>query len=461
MRQSGKVKLAVVAVAAVFALMMAASVKAAEVPKYYEDILPILQENCVSCHRPGSIAPMAFDKFETTRPWAKSLSRSVMQRSMPPWLADPAHGKFSNAMGLEEHEIDKIVKWATAGAPAGDPSKAPAPLEFPEWQIGQPDEIFSMRKAYTLAPEGQDEYKYFTVSDEFPEDKWVTAFEVKPGNDRVVHHVIAFVLPPGSKERPEGGEESLNSFRPESDEATAEAVRRGEEFQEKMRANAKNPRPLPIMGQVLGGVAPGTPPWIARPGEGRLIKKGSKIYLQMHYHRNGQEEIDQTSIGVKYATTPVTEERLTVGIANVAFAVPPMAENYKVESFHTFDKDTKILNFMPHMHLRGKSFEYRAIYPDGREEVLLSIPEYDFNWQYSYELAEPITVPKGTMIHCIAHFDNSPNNTANPDPLRVVKFGNPTEDEMMIGWLDVAIVDEGIQTKERKEVKELVSSARE
>jgi mono/diheme cytochrome c family protein len=436
-----------------------ASAKAETTPRYYEDVLPIFQENCLSCHRQGAVAPMAFDSFAAARPWAKSIQKSVMQRNMPPWLADPKHGVFSNAMQLTDAEIDTIVKWATAGAPAGDPSKAPAPKEFPEWEIGAPDQIFTMPSPYTLAPEGQDEYKYFTVSEEFPEDKWVTGLEVKAGNTNIVHHVIAFVLPPGAKDRGEGGEEKLNSFRPESDEKAAEAVRKGEEMQEKLRAAATNPRPLPMMGQVLGGVAPGTPPWIARPGEGRLIKKGSRIYLQMHYHRNGLEETDQTSIGVKYAAAPVQHERKTVGIANVTFAVPPMADNYKVESFHTFDRDVKILSFMPHMHLRGKAFEYRAKYPDGREETLMSVPNYDFAWQYTYELAEPISIPKGTLIHCIAHFDNSANNTANPDPLRVVKFGNPTEDEMMIGWMDV-VEDEGtIPNKSTKEVKELVSSA--
>lgn len=445
--------------AALFTLV-AASAFADGAPKYYEDILPIFQKNCVSCHRSGSLAPMALDQFETARPWAKSIRKAVSLKSMPPWLADPHFGKFSNAMGLTQPEIDLIIKWAAAGAPGGDPKAAPAPLKFADWEIGEPDDVLTMTKPYTLGPEGNDEYKYFTMAKTFSEDKWVTAFEVKPGNRAVVHHVIAFIQGPGQADRPEGGEEKTISFRPESPEKAAEAVKKGEEFQEKMRAGSRTERPLPMMGQILGGIAPGTPPWTARPGEGRLVKAGSKIYLQMHYHRNGNSETDQTSIALKYAKGPVEQERLTIGVPNVAFAIPPNADNYKVESWHTFNKDTTIVSFMPHMHLRGKSFEYRAEYADGRQETLMSVPKYDFAWQYTYELEKPITLPKGTTIHCIATFDNSANNTANPDPARVVKFGDPTVDEMMIGWMDVAQeVPVPNKSVADKPAKELISSA--
>lgn len=413
----------------------------AETPRFYKDVLPIFQERCMKCHREGELAPMPLDEYSSARPWAKSVRRTVVEGSMPPWFADEKYGEFSNRNVLSDEERNTIVKWVNAGAPAGNPADAPEPVEFPVgWQIGEPDEIFKMQEPYTLGAEGPDEYKYFTIPTNLTEDKWVTAFEVRAGNTAVVHHVIAFVVPEGAPTRGEGGVTVTNSFRPESPQQLEEILARQESINSRLKESGMKPRPIATMLgglNILGGVAPGTPPWKAREGSGKLLPKGSNLIFQMHYHRNGQEEIDQTSIGVIYADAPVTQARDTVGVANLAFAVPPHAPNYRVDSWHTFDEPVKIVGFMPHMHLRGKAFEYSAIYPDGREEILLSIPNYDFDWQLSYEAAEPLAIPAGTTIHCIAHFDNSSDNAANPDPEAVLRFGEPTEDEMMIGWLEI------------------------
>jgi hypothetical protein len=420
------------------------SANAADSPTYHRDVLPILQNQCLNCHREGELAPMPLDSYEAVRPWAKALRRSVTEKTMPPWFADPRYGEFKNKMVLTDAEIDTIVRWVGAGSPAGDSADAPAPVEYPKgWHIGEPDEVFTMLEPYTLAAEGPDEYKYFTIPTNLTEDRWVTGFEVKPGNNAIVHHVIVFVQPKGAKDRGEGGATKSRSFVPESPEELEKVLAQQEKIQDRLRESGLRERPTSaMMGglNMLGGVAPGTPPWTAAPGEGKLLPAGSSLVFQMHYSRNGRDEVDQTSIGVKYATGPVHRERHTVGVANLAFAIPPGANNFRVDAWHTFNEEIDILGYMPHMHLRGKSFEYRAIFPDGREEILLSVPRYDFNWQLTYDLVRPLSVPKGTTIHCIAHYDNSAENPSNPNPKAVLRFGEPTTDEMMIGWMDIVRV---------------------
>lgn len=407
-------------------------------PTYFKDVLPILQENCLSCHRQGEIAPMPFESYEQVRPWAKSIRRVVKDRSMPPWHADPEYGHFSNAMGLNESEISTISRWATLGARAGSESDAPEPVVFSsEWAIGTPDAIYTMPVPYTLGPEGNDEYKYFTIDLGLTEDKWVTHVEVKPGNRAIVHHVIAFIDESGAPVRDEGGIVPVNSKRPESPEQLKRIMKRQEEkIKPAVKKSGMKPKPLRDF-TLLGGIAPGTPPISYPEGQAKLLKAGSKLILQMHYNRaTGKVEVDQTSIGVRFADGPPKIERKMTALMNISFAIPPHASNYRVDAYHTTDRPVLIHNFMPHLHLRGVAFQYKAIYPDGTEEILLNIPEYDFNWQYGYELTEPKYIPAGTLLQCTGWFDNSAENEANPDPEAIVRFGEPTVDEMMIGWME-------------------------
>jgi hypothetical protein len=404
---------------------------AASVPPvtFYKDALPVLQKNCQGCHRPGESGPMSFLNYETTRPWAKAIKTAVLTKKMPPWFADPHFGKFSNDRSLAQADIDTLVSWADNGAQAGNPKDAPQPINWVEgWRIGKPDQVISMPVAFQVPASGTIDYQYIVIPTGFTEDKFVQLSEARPGNPAVVHHIIAFIREPGSP--------WLKDAQPGVPFVPRERARRAE-------AEAKNgekPKQQDgAFGDFLAGYAPGTLPNIMKPGQAKLVKAGSDLVLQMHYTANGKATTDISRIGIVFATTKPTERVLTLAAANASFAIPPGDSNYQVDSKITLQDDATLINFLPHMHFRGKSFEYRVTYPSGEKETLLDVPHYDFNWQLSYELAQPKLLPKGTVIECTAHFDNSPNNPYNPDPSKEVHFGEQTWEEMMIGFMDVAV----------------------
>lgn len=365
---------------------------------FTRDVAPILFNRCVDCHRPGEIAPMSLLSYQEVRPWAKSIRQRVVERSMPPWSADPHVGKFSNNPSLSQKEIDAIVSWVDAGAPKGDDKDMPPTPKFVEgWTIGRPDVVLAMQEEYAVPADGTVPYLYFTIPTNFKEDKWIQAMEIRPGNRSVVHHVIAFVQ-----------------------EAGASAGRGGR--------GGEGGR-----GQ-LGGITPNKSGVVFAPGTARLIKAGSSVVFQMHYTTNGQATTDRTSIGLVFSKEPPNKTLVTGSAMNVRFAIPPGDNNYEVKSSTTFKEDVHLATFMPHMHFRGKDFTYTAVYPDGRSEVVLRVPKYDFNWQLTYVLEKPLALPKGTRLDCVAHFDNSTKNKFNPDPTKEVRWGDQTWEEMMIGW---------------------------
>jgi mono/diheme cytochrome c family protein len=364
---------------------------------FTKDVAPILYKNCVKCHRPGAIAPMSLVNFDAARPWAKAIKEQVSTRVMPPWFADPRYGKFANDASLSQKDIDTIVAWVNAGAPKGnDADLAPPPnLDEDGWTIGKPDVILTMKEEYLVPADGMVEYLYFEIPTNFTEDKWVQSLEIRPGNSSVVHHVIASAHDPGT-----GGA----------------ALRR-------------------VTGEVqLGGYTPNRTGIVFPPGVAKRIKAGSSIVLQMHYTPNGEAAKDRTSVGFVFAKSPVHKSLMTGAAMNTGFAIPPNDANYEVKSSSTMKEDVHLLSFMPHMHFRGKDFTYTAVYPDGRSEILLSVPKYDFGWQLTYAFEKPVALPKGTRLDCVAHFDNSRGNKANPDPSQQVRWGDQTWEEMMIGW---------------------------
>ncbi|HLG17629.1 MAG TPA: thiol-disulfide isomerase [Blastocatellia bacterium] len=364
---------------------------------FTKDVAPILYNRCVECHRAGEIAPMSLLTYQEVRPWAKSIRQRVVERSMPPWSADPHYGKFANDPSLSQKEIDTIVSWVDAGAPKGDDKDLPPAPKFVEgWTIGKPDVVLSMPEEHAIPADGTIPYLYFTIPTGFKEDKWIQAMEIRPGNRAVVHHVIAFTQEPGASRRGAGGE----------------AQARGQ----------------------LGGITPNKTGVTFAPGTARLLKAGSNIVFQMHYTTNGEASKDRTSIGLIFAKEPPTRTLVTGNALNLRFVIPPGDPSYEVRASTTFKEDVHIAGFMPHMHFRGKDFTYTAVYPDGRSEILLSVPKYDFNWQLSYVPKEPIALPKGTRLDCVAHFDNSTRNKYNPDPAKEVRWGDQTWEEMMIGW---------------------------
>ena len=393
---------------------------------FNKDVLPIMQKRCQACHRPGEAAPMSFLSYRETRPWAKAIREAVLTKKMPPWFADPHYGKFLNDRSLTQREIDTLVAWTSTGALEGDPKDAPAPIEFAEgWQIGKPDRVIEMPVDFAVPASGTIEYQYIVTPTGFTEDKWVQSAEARPGARAVTHHMIAFVREPGSK------------WLREAQPGVPFVPKKAERGRPRTaRTDADNSAPY---AELLAGYAPGLPAMILRSGQAKLVKAGSDIVFQMHYTANGKASLDRSRVGMIFAKTPPAERVFTANATNAKFVIPPGDPNYEVKSEITFQDDTRLNDLMPHMHLRGKDFEYRLVYPTGEAETILLVPKYDFNWQLFYYLAEPKLVPKGTRMECTAHFDNSPNNPANPDPKSEVRWGDQSWEEMMIGWFDIAI----------------------
>jgi hypothetical protein len=368
-------------------------------PTYTKDVAAILNRRCVECHRPGEVAPMAFTSYKEVRPWAKAIKERVAVRAMPPWLADPAHGSFKNDRRLSDQEIETIGAWVAAGSPEGNAADLPPAPEFVVgWNIGKPDQVFDIGTDFDIPAEGTVPYKYFRVPTNFTEDKWVQAAEIRPDKRAAVHHIIVFIQ--------EGG---------------------------------KNQMATGMGGSLLAGFAPGEPPLRFEPGTARLVKAGSTLLFQVHYTPNGKPAKDRSYIGLKFATAAPEHRAMTGNAMNHGLKIPAGDPNYEVKSSYIVKDDMTLTSFMPHMHLRGKDFKYTVVYPDGREEVLLSVPKYDFNWQLAYELKKPLLLPNGTRIDCVAHFDNSPNNKFNPDPTKEVHWGDQTWEEMMIGWFTYTV----------------------
>jgi len=368
-------------------------------PTFSKDVAPILYSRCLECHRQGEAAPMAFTSYGEVRPWAKAIKQAVLTRKMPPWLADPHLGAFRNDRRMPDDAIQTIVAWVDGGAPEGDPKQMPAMPPFETgWRIGKPDAVFDIGADYDVPATGVVAYRYFTVPTNFSEDKWVEAAEVRPDQRGAVHHIIAFVKEPG-----------VISARPTDP------------------------------GTILVGYAPGENPLKLMPGTAVLVKAGSSLFFQVHYTPNGKAVKDRSYIGVRFAKEP-PKYRATRGLAlNAGFRIPPNDANYEVRSSYTVKQDVTLDSLMPHMHLRGKDFQYTVVYPDGRQEVILSVPKYDFNWQLMYQLKAPMLLPKGTRIDCVAHFDNSANNKFNPDPTKEVRWGEQTWEEMMIGFFTYTV----------------------
>jgi hypothetical protein len=384
-------------------------------PTFSRDVAPILFKNCAGCHRPGEIAPMPLLTYEQTRPWAKSIKEKVALGQMPPWHAAEPLGTFSNDRRLTAAEKDTLIQWATTGAAKGDPKDLPPPPKFAEgWDIGKPDVVLSMAKAFQVPASGTISYQYFTVPTNFTEDKWVQAIEVRPGTRSVVHHILVFCREPDAQPR----SPAFVQIPPKSG-ATARTA--GPD-------HAVTPQPSGP-GTLIATTAPGTNAMSFEPGSAMRIKAGSTLLFQIHYTANGKAAEDQSSVGLTFASKPNQEIRNSAFI-NVFLKIPPGAANQEVDSAIEFKEDVHITALFPHTHLRGKSWQYRMVYPDGRSEVVLSVPKYDFNWQTYYVFAQPLAAPKGSRLEAAAYYDNSAANTWNPDPKIEVHWGEQTWQEM-------------------------------
>jgi hypothetical protein len=385
---------------------------------FTKDVAPILQKNCQTCHRPGEAAPFPLLTYQQARLWAPSMKRVVQQKIMPPWFADPNFGHFSNDRSLTEKEISTIVAWVNAGAPQGDPKDMPTQPNFVEgWGIPKPDVIFELPHAFPVPDSGMIEYQYVILPTGFTEDKWIRAAEARPTDRSVVHHIIAYVREPGS-----------NYFKDQKPGVFFEAPPPKQD--EKTDTSA-------LPSDFLVGYAPGQPAEILRPGQAKLIKAGSDIVLEVHYTPNGKATSDQARLGLIFAKETPKERVLTLSAVNGTFRIPPGDPNYRVDATFEVPREVKLVGLHPHMHTRGKDFEYRLVFPNGETQTILKVPTYNWHWQLWYNLAEPIILPKGTKIECTAHFDNSPNNPENPDPTKTVIWGQQNWDEMMVGFFNL------------------------
>jgi hypothetical protein len=400
----------------------------ADVPTFNRDVAPILNANCVSCHRPGEIAPMSLLTYKDARPWAKSIRDEVADRAMPPWHADPQHGKFRNDRSLSAADRETLVKWANGGAPEGDSNDLPPLPRFVEgWQLGEPDRTLQLPVEYQVPADGFVEYEYFEIPTNFTEDQWLEGLEVRPGNREVVHHVIVSMRPPKPERRP-------SAFRA----APGMSIPPGQSGGGPEKEGApKRPRgqslfPAPQRGgAMIGGFAPGNQYLKLDPGSAILLRAGSTLVVQMHYTTNGTATTDRTKLGLFFAKQPPTTEMRMSSLVNGKLDIPAGAPDYSIAAEMTTTADVTLRQMLPHTHLRGKSWEYTVTYPDGRSEVILSVPKYDFNWQTDYVFAAPLKLPKGSKIRAVARYDNSPANKSNPDPRVNVKWGDQTWEEMM------------------------------
>ena len=428
----------------------AASQDSAAARTFHKDVLPVLQQNCQSCHRPGQIGPFSMLTFKDTRPWAKAIKAAVVSRAMPPWFADPRYGHFNNDRSLEQAEIDTIAAWVDRGAPEGDPRDAPPPIEWPEggWQI-KPDVSFDL-PPYPVPARGIVEWERIAFPAPFKEDTWVTSVEILPGVPAVVHHMCF-------------GFQKHKQTTPYNVYQWMEVPRGEDGFMTKPDGTTTGPRDGIVLSREAGSTEvkrragrpdvyyegtnefcylPGLPYEDYRPvNAGVLVPAGSDMIVSLHYTATGLAAIDRSRIGFTVTKVPPAKKFLPQDgaegenpplarqQANASLAIPPYAGNHPGPPAEiTFLKEVELVWFRPHAHVRGKTVRYTLVHPDGREEVVLSVPRYNFNWQLTYRTS--LKIPKGARMRVEFTYDNSTANKYNPDPARWVYYGGQSWEEM-------------------------------
>jgi hypothetical protein len=388
---------------------------AAPVPTFSRDVAPILYSNCVSCHRPGEIAPMSLLTYKDARPWARAIQKQVSEGIMPPWHADAPAGTFANERRLTFQEKDTIARWEAGGAPEGDPKDMPAPPAFADgWQIGTPDAVFQMTEDYAVPATGTIQYEYFYIPTDFAETRWLQAIEVRPGNRRLVHHVLVYYQAPPDDPR---GTPPVLQLNLEQNRTPPPQV---------FGSHPPQRRPK----RLIATYAPGTSPQVLPAGTALRLPPGGVLELQMHYTANGTAGTDRTKVGMIFAKQPPTQEIRASQFVNSRFTIPAGSADYRVDAEVGFQQDVVLWGLFPHTHVRGKRWNYVLALPDGTMKPLLAVPKYDFNWQTYYMFKEPLELPKGARILSSAWYDNSIANRWNPDPKADVSWGDQTWEEM-------------------------------
>jgi len=382
---------------------------------FHKDVLPILQNRCQECHRPGEVAPMSLITYQEARPWAKAIRQAVVTKKMPPWFADPHYAKFANDRSLTQSEIDTLVTWVDAGAPEGNSQDGPPPRKFAEgWTAGKPDLIVETPIPFSVPEKGEIPYQWVIVPTNLKEDKWVVSAEVRPSERSVVHHIVVAIREPGNQWM--------------ADKKPGEYFPGGLDLERGARLAGS---PQTGAGSYFAQYEPGSVLKPSDPHFATLVKAGSDIVFQIHYTPNGKATSDRTRIGLIFSDTPPDKRYVSLNPANRNFVIPPGDPNYKVEASATMNFDGELTSIYPHAHLRAKAWELSVVYPTGETETLLK-SKYDFNWQLTYFLDKPKLLPKGTKIVTTAWYDNSAANRYNPDPAKEVRWGEQSSDEMQI-----------------------------
>jgi hypothetical protein len=431
-----------------FCSMLLATGNSSDLPQkgvtYTKDVAPILNKNCVVCHRPNDVAPMSLMTYDDVLPFARMIQQDVVQRKMPPWHADPNVGEFQNDARLSDAEISTIDAWVKGGTKKGDlKDLPPAPVFEPGWHI-KPDIVFTIPE-FLVPKTAQDDYEYIYVPTNFTEDKWIQAGEVLPGDRRVVHHATVSVVDQADYAK------HVAEHAKEDNGVDEYHYRTGKVLHLRPEApviddGCSAPDGGGVPGQSSGYLnivpaiyLPGHMPEVRPPGYALRIPAGSYLQFQIHYsNHHGIDMKDHTSIGLVFAKEPVKHEVAQYEIWNNMFRIPANDPNHRVTSCFTLPKDVLAVAYTAHMHFRGKSMTSKALFPDGHEEVLMDVPHYDFRWQETYFLKKQFLLPKGTKLMTVAYFDNSKNNPLNPDPSKAVRWGEPSDEEMMGFWLQFA-----------------------
>ena len=432
-------------VGAVLLPFAAFGASAAEVT-YSRDVAPILYAHCTACHHPDDIAPMSLMAYKSARPWAQAMRQAVLLKKMPPWFADRSIGHFANDPTLTDAQRETIVAWVDQGAKEGDPKDLPpAPTYADGWRIGKPDAIFDIGEDHVLKPTAVDEYVYFTVPTHFTEGHWVQAVELRPGNRQIVHHAHVSVVDPDKPKtaaQPNSTDkhfadylvrtsDGLRHMQPDSPVVNDACAYSGPEIDR-----------LHIAGEgALGSYLPGMPPDTYPADTAKWIPPGAQLRFQIHYHSEASDSkepaTDRTSVGLIFAPSPPRYPLRRMDVDNDFFSIPAGAPDQTVTQCATFNSDSLLLSITPHMHYRGKDARFEILRPgETSRQTLLLVPKYDFNWQLKYFLQSPVFVPKGTRLIMTFHYDNSANNKFNPDPGRTIRWGEPSKEEMMSGWID-------------------------
>jgi hypothetical protein len=411
-------------------------------PTFTRDVAPIFYKSCVSCHHPGEIAPMSLLDYKTARPWAKAIRDAVVRRKMPPWFADPRYGHFSNDPRLSENEIETIKAWADGGAAEGNPDDVPARPTFTEgWHFGKPDLAIDIGQDF-LVPAGRDLYADFVVPTNLTEGVWIRAAQVLPGNRKLVHHVHVYVVT--SEARAAAGSigrstptltdfmEVANGLSKVRDDAPV--------IDDACRGGGGLPTMAGFEEGSLATMLPGKGPDLYDVfGDGstaKYVPAGAKLRFQIHYAKVDRADTDRTSAGLYLAAKPPANPLKRVDVRNRFFLIPAGAPQHEVKRCYDAEQDRWLVAITPHMHYRGKDATYELENADGRREILLKVPVYNFEWQLQYRFKEPVFVKKGSRMVVTFHYDNSANNPANPDPSKPVRWGDRSEDEMMVTWTE-------------------------